>query len=252
MDIVWEDKERNLVKVERFVKEAADGKVELLLFPEMTLTGFSMNTAETAEEGRESVKSISELAARFNVNIGFGWAESVSGGMARNHYTVVSSAGDELSDYVKIHPFSYGEENRYFTPGDKIRVFSTGVFEISTFICYDLRFPEIFQAASSKAGLIIVAANWPAARKEHWRVLLQARAVENQAFIAGVNCVGDKGGQYYSGNTMLLDPQGNILKELDGVEDMIEAEIDMDAVKRYRETFPQKKDRKNDFYKSIL
>lgn len=252
MDIVWEDKEKNLVKAERFVKEAADGKVELLLFPEMTLTGFSMNTVKTAESNRESVRNISELAVRFNVSIGFGWVESVFGGMARNHYTVVSASGGEISDYVKIHPFSYADEDRHFVSGDSVKIFSTGGFVVSTFICYDLRFPEVFQAVSKRAQLIIVAASWPRARKDHWRTLLRARAIENQVFIAGVNCTGDKGGINYSGDTMLVDPRGNIIKESVGTEELLSAEINVSSVDKYRETFPLKRDRKNELYRSIL
>lgn len=251
LDIAWEDKEKNLDRAEGFLKKAALEKVDLVLFPEMTLTGFSMNIARTAESDKASAKNFAALAKQHSLAIGFGWVET-AGSKARNHYTVVSAKGETLSDYVKIHPFSYGEEDKFFIPGDKISFFPIGDIEVSTFICYDLRFPEIFQAASGRAGLMIVAANWPAPRKEHWRALLRARAIENQAFVAGINCVGPKGGQDYSGNTSLIDPHGSIIAELDCVEDMIIAEIDTDAVKRYRESFPQKKDRRNDFYKSIL
>lgn len=251
LDIAWEDKEKNLFRAEGFLEKAASEKVDLVLFPEMTLTGFSMNIARTAESDKASEKNFAALAKRHSLAIGFGWVET-AGNKARNHYTVVSSEGETLSDYVKIHPFSYADEDRFFIPGDKLSFFSIGDIEVSTFICYDLRFPEIFQAASGRAGLLVVAANWPALRKEHWRALLRARAIENQAFVAGINCVGAKGGLDYSGNTSLIDPHGNIMAELDCVEDMIIAGIDTDAVKRYRESFPQKKDRKNDFYKSIL
>lgn len=249
--IVWEDKPANLARCGRFVKDAASKGVALVLLPEMTLTGFSMNTKKTAEADEWSVKEFSRLAVEHKIAIGFGWAEAV-GEKARNHYTVVSAQGAVLSDYVKLHPFSFSGEEKHFMPGEAISGFQFAGINISTFICYDLRFPEVFQAASARAHLLIVAANWPAARKAHWRSLLVARAIENQSYVAGVNCVGEIGGQTYSGNTMLVDPEGNILHEIDGREGVIVGDIDVDAVTQYRQAFPLKADRKTAFYKSIL
>lgn len=217
----------------------------------MTLTGFSMNTKKTAEADNWSVKAFSRLAVEHKIAIGFGWAEAV-GEKARNHCTVVSPEGAVISDYVKLHPFSFSGEEKYFVPGEGLSGFTLGNMNISTFICYDLRFPEVFQAASINAHLLIVVANWPAARAAHWRALLVARAIENQSYAAGVNCVGEIGGMSYSGNTMLVDPEGNILHEIEGREGLIAADIEVGAVAEYRQSFPLKSDRKNAFYKSIL
>ncbi|MBI5885827.1 MAG: carbon-nitrogen family hydrolase [Deltaproteobacteria bacterium] len=249
--IAWEDKPANLARLSRLVKEAASKGAALVLLPEMTLTGFSMNTKKTAEADGWSVKEFSRLAAEHKIAIGFGWAEAV-GETARNHYTVVSPEGAVLSDYVKLHPFSFSGEEKYFVPGENLSSFTLGNINIATFICYDLRFPEVFQAASGQAHLLIVAANWPAVRKAHWRALLIARAIENQSYVAGVNCVGEIGGQTYSGNTMLVDPEGNVLHEIDGREGIIADDIDVGAVTRYRQAFPLKADRKTAFYKSIF
>ena len=251
LDIIWEDKEANRAKAEIFVKKAAGEGVALLLFPEMSLTGFSMNLAKTAESARETVDYFKNSAAQYNIHIGFGWVESCRG-KARNHYTIVAPDGGVLADYIKLHPFSFGGENEYFYPGDEIKGFSVGGFHIAPFICYDLRFPEIFQAVSGDAELLIVAANWPDKRSEHWRVLLQARAIENQAFVAGVNCVGDKGGLKYSGHSMIVDPQGIILRETTGFEDLICVDIDVKAVHEWRREFPLKDDRRNELYADLL
>lgn len=251
MDILWEEKAANQKKAVAFVKSASEKGADLILFPEMSLTGFSMNITLTAEKEMETVSFFKSLAARHEIHIGFGWVEAYQG-KARNHYTVVSPREGILSDYVKIHPFSYSGEDNYFVAGNTVHTFTISDFRISTFICYDLRFPEIFQAVSGQADLIVVAANWPAARKEHWRILLQARAVENQTYIAGVNCVGDKGGLSYSGNTSLVDPEGRVVQELSDNEGIVFCDIEKAKAENYRKSFPLKNDRKIDLYKTIL
>lgn len=247
MDIIWEDKTENLYRAEKFITQAAEQQADLILFPEMSLTGFSMNTALTAEDHRNTVEQFRALAQAQNINVGFGWV-SAAEDKAQNHYSVVSREGQLVSDYVKIHPFSFGEESKHFIGGDRLAVFILEGVSCSTFICYDLRFPEIFQAVSNEVSLIIVAANWPATRKEHWRLLLQARAIENQVFIVGVNCVGPKGGLYYSGNSMVVDPEGNILAELTEEEGLLLIEIDPSKVAIYRRSFPLKADRRTELY----
>ncbi|MBI5563112.1 MAG: carbon-nitrogen family hydrolase [Deltaproteobacteria bacterium] len=251
LDIAWEDKEANLARAEGFAREAAGAGAGLVCFPEMTLTGFSMNIGKTAEPDRGSAGRMAEIAKGCKTAIGFGWVEAFEG-RAKNHYTVVSRTGDVLSDYVKLHPFSFANEERFFAPGDALCRFSLGGFNVSTFICYDLRFPEVFQAASREAHLIVVAANWPGARAAHWRTLLAARAIENQCYVAGVNCAGDIGAEHYSGDSMLVDPEGNIIQELSGKEGIVSAAIEVDAVKKYRASFPLKTDRRNALYKDIL
>ncbi|TGE33013.1 carbon-nitrogen family hydrolase [Desulfosporosinus sp. Sb-LF] len=251
LDIAWEDKELNKAKVLEFTKLAVDNQVRLLLFPEMTLTGFSMKTSITAELCRESVKYFEGLAHKYALYIGFGWVEKYLD-KARNRYSVVSPEGKLIFDYAKIHPFSYSEEDKYFYGGEELATFRTDEFDISGFICYDLRFPEIFQAVSDHVQLIIVPANWPQTRSEHWRTLLRARAIENQVFVAGVNCVGNKGGLCYSGNSMVVDPEGNIVMEMEEQEGLLIATLDRAKVEQYRMDFPCKKDRKTVFYKQVL
>lgn len=251
LDICWEDKNKNRGKVKHFIMEAAAAGVDLLLFPEMTLTGFSMNISITADYQEESLNFFLGEAMNNLINIGFGWVEAL-GEKARNHYSIVSSDGAVLSDYVKIHPFSFAREDEYFVPGSHVTCFEMCGAGISTFICYDLRFPEVFQAVSDQTALIIVAANWPDPRKEHWITLLKARAIENQVYIAGINCVGGKGGLNYSGNSALIDPQGLVIDELKNVEGLLIADVILDNVISYRAQFPLKADRKVELYKSWL
>lgn len=117
-------------------------------------------------------------------------------------------------------------------------------------LCYDLRFPEIFQIASKKADVILVPANWPEARTEHWKCLLRARAIENQVYIFGINCVGKNNGLNYSGHSCIIDPNGKVLEELSDREGVLSFELKND-VKKIRDGFPVKRDRREDLYSRL-
>ena len=252
LKISWENKEANLEKLKECLEKLPE--VDLLLLPEMSLTGFSMNTEKTKECKKETVCRIQELAGQYHMAIGAGWVKDL-GTTCENHYSIVSPEG-ELLDYAKIHPFSYGEESLHFRGGETLPLCMYRDFRIGVQICYDLRFPEPFQILSKKADLIVVPANWPASRREHWDTLLRARAIENQVYVAGVNCAGSMGGQYYSGDSVLYRPDGTNVpagrKMLSGKEEIPEEavflfEID-NQIKEYREAFPVKKDRREAVY----
>lgn len=251
MNIIWEDKATNQLKVIQYIKEAAQQAVDLIVFPEMCLTGFSMNIKKIMEENGETVTFFSQLAKQFNIFIGFGWVKAARNGKkAENHFTIVTPTEDVLSDYIKIHPFSFAKEDKDFLGGQKIVYFKIKEFLASTFICYDLRFPEVFQTASHSGELIIVAANWPEKRSEHWKCLMKARAIENQVYLLGVNCVGRVNDISYSGDSCVIDPNGNIKAELVDEEGLIICEIEND-VDSYRKDFPVKQDRKHSLYRKF-
>lgn len=246
MNIVWEDKDKNYIRVEQYLKTVHEKKVGLFLLPEMSFTGFSMNTNVTKEANLETVNKMIEYAQRYGVAIGFGWVKDC-GKKSENHYTVVNKKGEIISDYVKIHPFSFSGEDQRFQGGESIEIFELGNMKFSTFICYDLRFPEIFQIVSKEAHVIIVSANWPASRSEHWKCLLRARAIENQVYILAINCVGDIGSLLYSGGSCIINPDGKVLMELPGREGILEYEL-VNDVENFRNAFPMKRDRRVDLY----
>lgn len=243
-NIIWEDKKANLSKAEKIMENSSSN---IILFPEMSFTGFSMNTDITGENDSFTVNFMKNLAVRYNKAAGFGWVYK-NREKAENHYTFVNSKGEVLSDYVKIHPFSFSGEDNYFKKGNYINIFKYMDFNICSFICYDLRFPEIFQIASKKADVITVAANWPEKRKEHWKTLLRARAIENMCYILAVNCVGNTGGLDYSGDSCVINPNGDVIEMLSDIEGSITAEINNDTA-QYRKNFPVKKDRQEKMYK---
>lgn len=249
MQIAWENKEENFRRLEKKLREASEKQVDLLLLPEMSFTGFSMNTELTKEANQETVEKVKSLAAAYGMAIGFGWVLDC-GEKCENHYTVVSQYGEILSDYAKIHPFSYSGEDEKFVGGEKLSAFRLQGIPFSTFICYDLRFPELFQCVSQNAHILLVPANWPAKRSHHWKSLLQARAIENQAYLIGINCVGMTGKLYYSGDSCMISPDGEILQELHDEEGLLVYDL-TDDVESYRAAFPVKKDRRTELYQTF-
>lgn len=250
LDIAWEDKKMNLEQAKVYIEEAKAEGAEIVFFPEMSFTGFSMNVDLIKEERGETLKEVREMVAANQIAVGFGWvkAEDTGGQEAiKNFYTVVGSQGEILSNYVKIHPFHYAGEDRYFTSGNRIALFEYRERKFSTFLCYDLRFPEIFEIASRRAEMIVVPANWPQNRKEHWTTLLRARAIENQVYLLGVNCVGEKAGLYYSGDSCVIDPNGNVMESLSDQEGLIVLDIPNNTA-QIREGFPIKQDRRPELY----
>lgn len=254
LSLYWEEKEANLEKVKRCLEILASREASLFLLPEMSLTGFSMQTAKTKERQKETIHKIWELAKAYQIAIGVGWVKD-AGDLCENHYSIVAQEG-ELLDYAKIHPFRYGGETKHFQGGTSLAVCTYEGFTIGVQICYDLRFPEPFQKLSKKADLIVVPANWPAKRSAHFQCLLQARAIENMSYLAGVNCVGEMDGMYYSGDSGLYAPDGmllcpEVLRLDDDLEDQILFYTIANDVCRYRDAFPVKEDRREDLYRIL-
>lgn len=250
--IYWESKKENQEIFLQILKELKKEGIAAIFLPEMSFTGFSMNIALTQEEEKETVIFLKEASKEYGITIGAGWVQKC-GKKAKNHYSIVDH-GIEILDYAKIHPFSYSGEDDYFEGGDSLSVCKVGDFQTGALICYDLRFPEVFQILSKKCDLILVPANWPARRREHWMTLLSARAIENQCYIAGINCVGEIGELSYSGDSRVINPNGEVLKPLKVLEnqgcDVLIYQIEND-VESYRKNFPTKKDRKEMLYHKI-
>lgn len=244
--IIWENKEANIAKLETLMQAAKAKSADLVCLPEMSFTGFSMHTDLTADaKPGETIDRMAELAKAYGTAIAFGYVAKDAGNeenRAYNHYAVVDANGKVMADYVKIHPFSYGGEDRYFVGGDRLSHFDFMGFHIGLAICYDLRFPEQFMALGEVCDVILVGANWPERRAEHWRTLLQARAIENQCYVAGVNCYGDIGNVSYTGNSMMLGPDGTVLGE-QSAEGYAVYELEND-VKEVRAAFPVRNDRR--------
>ena len=240
-DIAWEDKPANFGKVRRLLGQAAPEKNSLVVLPEMFATGFTMNTAAMAEPyGGETEQFLARTAKEFGICLVAGAAMRRRDGRARNKALVFSPAGELLAFYAKMRPFTPGGEAEHYAAGDRIATFRWADATVAPFICYDLRFPEIFReaAAAHRPELFTVIASWPAKRIEHWVKLLQARAIENQAYVLGVNRVGTDPYFSYSGRSLIVDPHGTVLADAGETEGFIRAELDLPALRKYREGLP--------------
>ena len=245
MDIIRNSSIKNINKIDSFAKMAKDKEVDLLLFPEMCLSGFEMDITKLGNNDIDIKNNISEICIRNSLNIGFGYGIACDE-KGENKFIFISAEGKVILEYTKIHPFSMLSEDKFFKSGKSIEYCEINNMNFSAFICYDLRFPYIFQEAGDKAEVIIVAANWPESRSEHWITLLKARAIENQCYILGVNRVGVGNDIVYSGDSMIIDPNGNIVSKTDKYkEDLIVAEIDIKNVFSIREKMNVKQDRIN-------
>lgn len=266
IDIGYEDKEYAREHCLEVMQEAYDNGVELLVFPEMTLTGFTMMPARMWEAYRddaipESISFFMENSRKYNMAMAFGYIEAFmadgSGEFDESRRKVFENklaivSGDEvIMDYAKIHPFSFSGEDRVYRAGSRICQANVKDLRLGGYICYDLRFPEIFSAARDSYDAILVIANWPEERVAQWEALLRARAIENQAYVIGVNRVGMGKRERYVPSSHIYDVYGNELAER--VSDrLLVAELDPAVIAGARKTFPQGRDRKNEFYRSIL
>jgi len=244
-DIVWEDRTANYRKVRRFAEKAADAGADVLILSEMFATGFSMNPTVTIEvPGGETAAFVQSLAREFNLNIVAGLVLRGNHGLGRNSALTIDREGNDIALYTKTHLIGILGEGMHHEPGDGPKPFTLGSMRCASFICYDLRFPELFRIIADKCTLVFVIASWPDARKSHWNILLQARAVENQFYVVGVNRIGRGGGLTFSGGTVIYDPLGNIIADGGDREGLIIGDVNSAKVAEVRNAMPFLKDRR--------
>jgi omega-amidase len=247
LDIAWEDRQRNYRKAELFAQMASADNCDVMVLPEMFNTGFSMDLSAVADEDiSETTSALSGIAKTYSVNIIAGFPmKSPAEQKGRNMAVAFDKNGMLISTYTKIHPFSLVGEEEFYIAGDNISLFNISGIPASMFICYDLRFPEIFRKIARQVQLIFVIANWSAARKAHWETLLRARAIENQCFVIGVNRIGtDANGIHYTGASCVIGPEGNVLCSGDDMTEYLVCEFDPSEVASIRSEYPFLKDMK--------
>jgi predicted amidohydrolase len=247
-DIAWEDVAENHRRVTERLERASEQGARLAILPEMFPTGFSMDAARIAQPaGGETEAFLKRKAADLALWL-IGSIPEAGETAPRNTVLVVSPTG-EVARYAKIHPFTYAGEHRHYAAGDRIVTVEIDGVRVTPFVCYDLRFPEPFRFAARETDLFVVVANWPDARREHWRTLLRARAIENLAYVAGVNRVGDGGRLHYAGDSALIDPWGTTLVEGDASDRVLPGDVDPQAVSDARARFPVLEDVRPEAYR---
>ena len=250
---IWEDKKANILLCTEYIKKASIENIDTIIFPEMTLTGFSTNISLTSEDDKKSdtVMQFKKLAKEFNIAIVFGVVIQ-NGSKALNRSVFIGKDGDILGKYNKIQPFSFSGEDKYFKAGNKLNIVKYDGFNIGLTICYDLRFPELYSALAKQCDIIINIANWPEKRVDHWNTLLKARAIENQLFIIGVNRTGKDGnGLSYQESSNIFNANGEVL-EYNIFNDMKMYNIDKKFTQEFKDKFNTTNDRKIEFYKEII
>lgn len=245
MDINWESKKTNYSKIENnFFSSIQNNKIDLIILPEMFATGFTMQPEKFYEEhDGETIIWLKHWAKKLNTSIAAGIITNNESDEFLN--TLIVCHPDKDPDYYyKRHLFRMGEENKHYKGGVAQNIIEIKNWKINLQICYDLRFP-VFSRNAYKNGVadydaMIYIANWPQVRSNAWDCLLQARAIENQSYVVGVNRVGiDNNNISHSGNSTCIDPRGNYITEpITNIEKLTFCELNFELLSNSRKKFP--------------
>ena len=268
LDLAWEDRAANYERAREMLDAAHIQSGAMIVFPEMFATGYSMNLATTVEpedSGGPTMGFYIETARRHAAYVVGGIVRAEAGERARNEAVVIGPDGAEVARYCKMRPMRLapapapgpapgpgsaaggGAEIDHYCRGEEVVTFRWGAFTVCPLICYDLRFPELFRRAvvpgvPGGADLFVVIASWPDRRQAHWTALLRARAIENQAYVVGVNRCGDDPYHHYAGGSVMFDPHGNPIADAGDAPTLLSATLRHEVVTQWREEFPALKD----------
>ncbi len=248
-DIVWEDPPRNFARLAPQIAAAAHAGAQLVALTEMFATGFSMAAERIAEPAHgPSTEFLIAQARSHGV-----WLCASVPTLARpgartelpTNAFVLAAPDGSVQRYDKLHPFSYAGEHEHYAAGELSPTFVIEGVRVTPFICYDLRFADDWWAKAGDTDLFVCVANWPASRRTHWQTLARARAIENQAYVLAANRVGVGDGVEYAGDSLVVDPVGELLAVADAdVEQVLVADIDAARVADVRRAFPFLRDRR--------
>jgi len=249
----WENKKANLQMLEEKIFSISQ-PTEIVVLPEMFSTGFSMQPERFAESmDGETVQWMKKISATKKVILTGSLiiSDRTPGGEAYFNRLIWMLPNGECGIYDKRHLFAYANEDQHYTPGTKRLIASVKGWKINLLVCYDLRFP-VWSRQSAPIGedgsgleydVLIYVANWPERRSVAWKTLLQARAIENQCYVIGVNRVGSDGNKiYHAGDSMVVDPLGEIVYHKKDEEDIFTVTLQGSHLEKTREKFPFWKD----------
>lgn len=248
MDLAWEDVAENHRRALALLSRAKEEGARLAVLPEMFCTGFSMDARRIAQPPGGPSETFLRDTAR---SLGLWILASVpeAGEPAPRNVAMVAAPDGTVTRYAKIHPFSFAGEDKVYAAGDRVVTIEMDGLRMTPFVCYDLRFPEPFRLAAEETDLFAVVANWPEARREHWQTLLRARAIENLAYVIGVNRAGEGGRLRYSGDSAAITPWGETLVEGGETEAVLVCDVDPGVVREARARFPALADRRPEAYR---
>ncbi len=235
LDIVWKNKTENYKNIEAAL---ANVEADIFLLPEMFSTGFCMDAEEIADRNNETLSWMQSFAKQQNTAVTGSVSISENDKFYNRFYFVKPDGSFDF--YDKKHLFSYSGEDKIYTSGDQRKVIEYKGFKILLQVCYDLRFP-VFQRNLADYDLMLNVANWPNTRVEAWRTLLKARAIENQAFVFGLNRIGTDGNNLnYEESTLALFVDGAEVSTRQN--NLVIAEFNLNELQQFREKFPFLKD----------
>src|SRR5438552_14455724 len=248
------DPEANLSKVRDFSRQAKETGAELIVFPEMTDTGYSMPVIRTHAASWTSgfVPGIQEIATKLSLSIVSGVCDR-DGSSIYNSQVLVDAKGEIVAKYRKTHLYAVApvEEQTCFAPGAGFASFALGDLRFGFSICYDLRFPEMYRklATEQNVGAFLISSAWPFPRDEHFRVLAQARAIENQGYVIASNRVGKDADLWFCASSAIIDPRGVIVAAASSDrEELIHADVSEDLVLSVRSRVESLAHRRQDLY----
>ncbi len=253
-DIVWNRREANFARLAPMIGGAVASGAGLVLLTETFSTGFGFGSDgfEPEPTGGASSEFLAAQAREHGVWVGGSCPEirpdAPADDQRPSNCFVLAGPDGTQHRYRKIHPFSHAGEERHVRAGTELVTVDVAGFRVSMFVCYDLRFADEFWQLAPDTDVYLVPANWPEKRREHWMTLLQARAIENQAYVVGVNRVGTGGGEggslEYSGDSRIVDPLGQLLATASRTESILLADLSTDAVADTRAHFRFLQDRR--------
>jgi|Deesub1362A_J573_1020465.scaffolds.fasta_scaffold00441_15 predicted amidohydrolase len=227
---ITEDREKNLKKGSNFVTEAIRQDSTLIVLPEVFNTGFYPENYDSVETPKEELAEIIEITESSESLVIAGITEKQDGKLFSS--AIIINGGEIKGIYRKTRIFPLTDEIRYFSPGNVLEVYNTSAGKIGLMICYEIRFPEIARKLTfTGAEILVIPAQFPSERINHWIALLKARAIENQIFVIGANCSN-------FGKSMIVDPWGEVLAEAEAEEGLITAHIDIGKMKKIRKKYP--------------
>ncbi|WZL72306.1 carbon-nitrogen family hydrolase [Clostridiaceae bacterium 35-E11] len=254
LDIIYKNPQKNREKVSNLIEEAIKEHPDMIVLPETWTTGYSEEIFHNIDaygepQDGESITMLRALAKKHNVWIVSGTIVEKDDVGTYNTVFLIDRMGNIVGKYRKMHLYSAMDEDIAFKNGLDMPVFNTEFGKIALMTCYDIRFVELSRTYALRgADAIIVVSNFPNPKVNHWRLLLQARAIENQLYIIACNRVGAADKSTYFGHSLIIDPWGEIINEGSGQEIVLSGEIDFERVNEVRKIIPMYYDRQPQSY----
>nr|WP_281394007.1 carbon-nitrogen family hydrolase [Texcoconibacillus texcoconensis] len=251
MDIEFGDPKTNVEKMDRQFEQLTN-MPDVVVLPELWTTGYDLSRLdEIADRNADQVfQTLSQWAKKYQLHIIAGSVAKQTDAGVTNTMLVVDAHGNLVKDYDKVHLFRLMNEEKYLLSGNKTGTFQLDQQPLSGVICYDIRFPEWTRTQMlDGAKVLFVVAQWPKPRIDHWRALLMSRAIENQCFVIACNRVGSDPNNTFGGQSIIVNPWGEVISEAGEEETVLYGDIDLSEVDDIRKQIPVFTDRRPSLYK---